>query len=151
MRKITAIIFLTLTLSSCFLFSKFKRTNFTYSEGAHSYFIPILVPKGYIKERTEVDSSGNTILSYSYSSKASYYVAYLVDTATQLQSIIEEDNIPRVAMATGAFIYKGMDADMLYWREIRKDNLRVGYRSVPRELESRFDSATNYVAVRPLK
>src|SRR5215217_882287 len=144
MIKITAILFFTVSLSSCFLFPKYRRTNFTYTEGGHSYFIPIVVPKGYVRERTEVDSSGNTILSYFYDSKASFYVAYLVDTATNLQPIIEEENIPRVAITTGAFIYKGMDADMLYWREIRKDNLRVGYRSVPRELESRFDSATNY-------
>lgn len=151
MRVITILIVLSLCLSSCFLFSKYKRTTFTYNKENQSYSIPIVVPKGYIKERTEVDSSGNTILSYTYDSGALFYIAHLEDTTTQLQPIAEKDNIPRVALNTGAVIYKGLDSTHLFWREIQQNNFRVGYRFVPKELEHRFDSATNYAVVHPLK
>ena len=150
MKKLTAILFLFVTTGSCIL-SKYKRTNFTYNDDSVSYSIPIVVPKGFTKERTEIDSMGNTILSYSYGDKTLFYVAHLQDTATRLQPIIEEQHIPHVALSTGALVYKGVDADNQYWREIRRKDLRVGYRSVPRELESRFDSATNYAILQKFK
>jgi hypothetical protein len=153
MKKFTTILFLWVVLNSCFL-SKYKRTNFTYSEGSQSYSIPIVVPKGFAKERTEVDSSGNTILSYFYEKKAGkafFYIAHMVDSSTQLQPIIEEEHIPQVRLGTETLVYKGLDKENLYWREVRKGELRVGYHSVPKHLESRFDSATNYAIVHPLK
>src|SRR5215203_1198037 len=124
--------FLVVILSSCFL-SKYKRTNFTYTDNSQSYEMSIIVPKGYTKEKTEVDSSGNTILSYFYKDNSFFYVAYLLDSNAQLQPIIEEENIPRMEHTTGAFIYKGMDTENLYWREIRRDGLRVGYHHVAKE------------------
>lgn len=151
MKKYAILLFLFSLLNSCFLFSKYRRTDFTYDVGAQSFAIPIVVPKGYSRERTEVDSSGNTILSYTYGNNAIFYVAHMEDTSVQIQPIPEPENIPRIALETGAVIYKGIDADQLLWREIRQNNLRVGYRFVPRELESRFDSATNYAVVRLLK
>ena len=151
MKNYAIILFLFSLLNSCFLFSKYKRTDFTYDVGAQAFAIPIVVPKGYNRERTEVDSSGNTILSYTYGNNAVFYVAHMEDTSVQIQPISEEDNIPRAASTTGALIYKGIDTNHLLWREIRQNDLRVGYRFVPRELESRFDSATNYAAVHLLK
>jgi hypothetical protein len=151
MKNYALILFLFAVLNSCFLFSKFKRTDFTYDEGSQLYSIPIVVPRGYNKERTEVDSSGNTILSYSYPNEALFYVAHIEDSSLQIQPIAEQDNIPHLATGTGAVIYKGMDADHLLWREVRQNDLRVGYRSVPKEWESRFDSATNYAVIHPLK
>lgn len=151
MKSGTLILFLVTVAGSCFLASKYKRTDFTYDAGAQSFTIPIVVPKGYTRERTEVDSSGNTILSYSYPNQAVFYVAHMEDTSVQIQPIKEENNLPGMAPATGAVIYKGMDRDHLLWREIRQNDLRVGYRFVPKEWESRFDSATNYAAAHPLK
>ena len=150
MKKLTAILFLFIVPGSCFL-SKYKKTNFTYNDESLSYSIPIVVPKGYTKERTEIDSMGNTILSYTYKDKMLFYVAHLQDTGTQLQPIIEEQHLPHVALSTGALVYKGVDKDNRYWREIRRKDLRVGYRSVPKEMESRFDSATNYAILQQFK
>jgi len=151
MKKVTGILFLCIVLSSCFLFSKYRRTDFTYNEGSQSYTIPIVVPKGFVTEKTEVDSSGNTILSYVYKNNALFYIAHLEDTSTQLQPIEENKNEPRINLTTGALVYKGVDSTNLYWREIRRNDLRFGYRFVPKEWEVRFDSATNYGIVQRLK
>ncbi|MGN6402169.1 MAG: hypothetical protein ACTHMD_17045 [Flavisolibacter sp.] len=149
--KSVVILFLCATLSSCFLFSKYRRTDFTYNEGSQSYTIPVVVPKGFVKERTEVDSSGNTILSYVYKNNALFYIAHLEDTAAQVQPIAEDENQPRISLMTGALVYKGLDSFNLYWREVRRNDLRFGYRFVPKEWEIRFDSATNYGMVQRLK
>ena len=149
--KSVVILFLCATLSSCFLFSKYRRTDFTYNEGSQSYTIPVVVPKGFVKERTEVDSSGNTILSYVYKNNALFYIAHLEDTATQVQPIAEDENQPRINLMTGALVYKGLDSFNLYWREVRRNDLRFGYRFVPKDWEIRFDSATNYGIVQRLK
>ncbi len=150
MKNGIVVLFLSVGLSSCFLFSKYRRTDFTYNEGPQTFSIPVVVPKGFTKEKTEVDSSGNTILSYSYKNNAFFYVAHVVDTSVQIQPIAEDDHIPRLFTETGAIIYKGMDKG-LYWREIRQNDIWVGYRFVPPEWESRFDSATNYAVVHPIK
>lgn len=149
--KSTVILFLCIVLSSCFLFSKYRRTDFTYNEGPQSYTIPVVVPKGFVKERTEVDSSGNTILSYVYKNNALFYIAHLEDSTTQVQPIAEDKNQPRINEITGALVYKGLDSTHLYWREVRRNDLRFGYRFVPKEWEMRFDSATNYGIVQRLK
>ena len=141
--------FLSFSLVSCSLLSKYRKTAFTYTSGGKSFSIPILVPKGYTRERTEVDSSGNTRLEYFYGGKTYFYVAHLEDTTALLLPIAEDANIPHVSR-TGALIYKGQDAEQLFWREIRKGDLRVGYRYVPVSREARFDSATNFAAFRPL-
>lgn len=151
MKKNLLFLFLTIAFSSCFLFSKYRRTEFSYDEGSQTHTIPIVVPKGFEKERTEVDSSGNTILSYTYKNKVLFYVAHLNDTNTHLQPINDSDNIPRIDLATGALVYKGLDSEHLYWREVRRNDLRFGYRFVPKELESRFDSVTNYGMIQKLK
>jgi hypothetical protein len=149
--KSVVILSLCIILSSCFLFSKYRRTDFTYNKGLQSYAIPVVVPKGFVKERTEVDSLGNTILSYVYKNNALFYIAHLEDTTTQVQPIAESENQPRVNSITGALVYKGLDSFNLYWREVRRNDLRFGYRFVPKEWEVRFDSATNYGIVQRLK
>lgn len=150
MKNGTVVLFLSVALCSCFLSSKYRRTDFTYNEGTQTFSIPVVVPKGFIKEKTEVDSSGNTILSYTYKNKAFFYVAHIVDTSVQIQPFAAEDHIPRLFTETGAIIYKGMDKG-LFWREIRQNDIWVGYRFVPPEWESRFDSATDYAVVQRLK
>lgn len=150
MKNGTVVLFLSMALSSCFLISRYRRTEFMYNEGAQSFSIPVVVPKGFTREKTEVDSSGNTILSYTYKNNAFFYVAHMVDTSVQIQPMAAEDHIPRRFTLTGGLVYKGMDKG-LYWREIRQNDIWVGYRFVPREWESRFDSATNYAVVHPVK
>jgi hypothetical protein len=109
----------------------------------------VIIPKGFSKERTEVDSSGNTILTYSYGPEL-FYMANMADTSTYVFPIDELINIPRLYEPTGALVYKGMDSTHLYWREVRQNKLRTGYRNVSPEKEVRFDSATNYFMVHPI-
>ncbi|HEX2608681.1 MAG TPA: hypothetical protein VHK91_14940, partial [Flavisolibacter sp.] len=146
MKRITGIFLLGAALASCSLAGKFRKSEFTYTEGTIEQSIPILIPKGYTSEKTEVDSSGNTILTYRYKDNSIFYIAHLADTSVQLQPFIESQNIPRVALQTGAWVFKGIDREDLFWREIRNQTIWTGYRFVPSETEARFDSATNYVA-----
>ena len=149
MKIYLALLILCTTLNSCFLFSKYKRSSFTYNENGSTYSVPVIIPKGYSKERTEVDSSGNTILTYSYGPEL-FYMANMADTSTYVFPIDELINIPRLYEPTGALVYKGMDSTHLYWREVRQNKLRTGYRNVSPEKEVRFDSATNYFMVHPI-
>jgi hypothetical protein len=115
--------------------------------GAKSYSVPIIVPKGYTKERTEVDSSGNTILSYTYGEKTTFYVAHLQDSSKQLQPIDKQQNQPQIDSVTGLVMYKGLDSNALFWKELQGQNFRTGYRYVPKSSENKFDSAANYCAL----
>jgi len=148
MKVCSALLLLCSVLSSCFLFPKYRRTSFTYNDNTNTYSIPVIIPKGFTKERTEVDSSGNTILTYSYGPEL-FYMAYMSDTSSAIHAIDETINIPRFYEPTGALVYKGMDSIHLYWREVRQNKLRSGYRNVSGEMEARFDSATNYFMVHP--
>jgi hypothetical protein len=148
MKKIAVIVFIAMSLSSCFLVSKFRKDRFTYTEGSQPRSIPIAVPRGYISEKREQDSAGNVIHRYSYPGKGVFYVAYMADTTVQIQPINAEENLPKVSTITGAMVYKGMTGDDLFWREVRQNRIRFGYTGVPRLLEGRFDSATNYPVYR---
>jgi hypothetical protein len=149
MKIYLALLILCTALNSCFLFSKYKRSTFTYNENGSTYSVPVIIPKGFSKERTEVDSSGNTILTYSYGPEL-FYMANMADTSTYVFPIDELINIPRLYEPTGALVYKGMDSTHLYWCEVRQNKLRTGYRNVSSEKEVRFDSATNYFMVHPV-
>lgn len=144
MKKIAVIVFMAMAFSSCFLISKFRKDRFTYTEGAEVRSIPIAVPRGYISEKREQDASGNVIARYHYPGAGQFYVAYMADTTVQIQPINPEENIPKISTITGAVVYKGMNGEDLFWREVRQNRVRFGYMGVPRLLEQRFDSATNY-------
>lgn len=144
MKKSLVILCIATGVSSCLVFSPYTRTGFTYNQGARTYTLPVVVPRGFTREKTEIDSSGNTILSYTYGNGAWFYVAHLEDTTAQLQAIPEGESWPQIFLPNGALVFKGMDSAHLYWREIRRKDLRFGYRFVPGAWESRFDSATNY-------
>jgi hypothetical protein len=150
MKRITVILFLLVVLSSCFLSSQYRKTTFMYSTGSKFYSIPIIVPKGYTKERTEVDSSGNTILSYTYGEKTTFYVAHLEDSSKQLQPIDKKQNKQQIDSVTGLVMYKGLDSNALFWKEIQGQNFRTGYRYVPKSSENKFDSAANYCALQTI-
>jgi hypothetical protein len=108
------------------------------------------VPKGYTKERTEVDSSGNTILSYTYGEKTTFYVAHLEDSSKQLQPIDKQQHPQQIDSVTGLVTYKGLDSNALFWKEIYNQNFRMGYRFVSKSSENRFDSAANYCALQTM-
>jgi hypothetical protein len=69
---------------------------------------------------------------------------YLQDTSYKMQPFDYTQHIPRQD-ASGAWSYKETDIGQLYWREVRRDNFRVGYKKVEGgEPEGKFDSSANY-------
>ena len=150
MKKITLIVFLWTGLGACLAENKFRKTDFMYSSDSRSYRMSIIVPKGYTRERTEVDSSGNTILSYLYEAKAIFYVAHLEDTSTRLQPLKKGRDTSRIDSATGMVVYQGQDTVSVFWKEARMQNFCTGYRNVSQRSKSRFDSAVSYCAAQAL-
>lgn len=125
-------------------FSKQFRTG-EFSAAGDSKF-QVLVPKGWSKTAALPDGTGSTNQFYYYPDGAYLYISgsgkdinpnEIIDTAQHIA-------LPH---ASGGLVYKGVMPDLLYWREIRKDNFRFGYRNVQTGLESRFDSALNYSAL----
>jgi hypothetical protein len=141
----------TLLLTSCFLQKPYRMETFSFTEKGVSYSYPIVVPRGYKKKFSSVDEAGNNIITYSYKNGAVFYFTHMADTSVDMQPFNDHENIARQSHHTGALIYKGMDANYLYWREVRQNNLRAGYRFVIGDEEVRFDSATNYLVVWPMK
>jgi hypothetical protein len=111
----------------------------------------IIVPKGYRKMNRFTDSTGNVLQTYDYRNRAFYYIAYVRDTNSFAQPIRLWENMPRQYINSGAWMYKGMDASHLFWKEVHRDNLRAGYLYVERGQEFPFDSASTYLGVMPLR
>jgi hypothetical protein len=151
MIRYAAIVFLSVFLSSCFLSKPYRKETFSFEQNGKAYSYPVVVPRGYSKKVLSVDEKGNNLLTYSYRNGAVFYLAHLTDTSADLQPVNEAENIARQSHHTGALIYKGMDENYLYWREVRQKDLRMGYRYVNDKEENRFDSATNFLVVWPLK
>ena len=145
------LLFLPFLFCSCFLFGpKFKQSIFSYTENNQQHSLPIIVLPGYTSQKTTTDSVGNTDVIYNYG-KAILYVTYVQDTLQDSQPIDTSINVPRIH-PHGGLIYKGMNDNEHFWREIHRGHLRFGYRDVPRSLEIKFDSATNYASgLPPLK
>ncbi len=129
----------------------YRTEHFTFSKNGTEHTVPFVVPKGYNKKWTSVDAAGNTILTYTYRSGPVFYLSYMADTASEMQPIVLQENLPLQSLTSGAIIYKGMDENMLYFREIRQNNYRMGYRFVNGDQEYKFDSATNYMVVWPIE
>lgn len=135
---------------SCSLFSGLRKRNFTYTDGNQPQTLRVLVPKRYAKKEIITDSAGNQQQYYRYSNGAFLYVIHTTDTLTQFQPIDTANNVP-LPHPFGGLMYKGLDASNLFWREIRTDSFRFGYRFVPGDVESLFDSAVNYAGTRRFK
>ena len=151
MKRILFLFFISLFLTSCFLQKPYKTETFSFEKNGTSYSYPLVVPRGYKKKLISVDESGNNIVTYSYKNGAVFYLAHMADTSIAMQPLEVQDNIARQSHHTGALIYKGMDGNYLYWREVRQKNFKSGYRFVNGDEEERFDSATNYLVVWPMK
>ncbi|NTS42705.1 hypothetical protein HRG84_17530 [Flavisolibacter sp. BT320] len=149
MRSFIAVFMLLAVLSSCFLFKEYKRSEFTYSRNGTTTSLPLVVPRGFVKTE-EVDTAGVLLKTFYYENGAVLYAAYVNDTATSLQPIDARLHEPQYHRL-GGLVYKGQDANELFYREIRQGNLRFGYRLVPSAWELLFDSATNHASLqRPL-
>lgn len=142
--KFSYLLPLLLLFSSCSLFSKYRKENFTYRKEGQQITKQVLVPKGYRKHDQETDSLGNTISTYSYGGDKIYYLAYLADTTKMLQPIDYSRHVPRED-GYGGVSFKGTDEGSYFWRELRRQRFRIGYRAAEAgKVEGRFDSSTNY-------
>lgn len=130
-------------LSSCFFFRDLKQERFVYNADGRSHVLHIRVPRGFDREKLERDSAGNTAQFFYYSNGTVFYTAHMADTSKPLQPIDYTRNIP-LPHKSGGWIYKGMNPDERYWREIRLANYKFGYLNVPRSLEWDFDEALNF-------
>jgi len=132
---------------SCSLFSGLRKQSFTYKEGNQTQTLRLLVPKRYSKKEIFTDSAGNQQQLYRYRNGALLYIIETTDTLAQFQPIDTANNNP-LLHPYGGLMYKGLDSTGLFWREIRTDSFRFGYRFVPDAAEYYFDSAVNYAGMR---
>jgi hypothetical protein len=146
----TYCLLLLIIASSCSLFNGFKRKEFHYTDNNTPQTIALLLPKGFKGEKKNIDSAGNQQQVFSYENGAFLYFAFLTDTTKEYQPIMEERHVAKMHPAGGLF-YKGRDSTGLYWRELRRDNFRAGYKNVSSEVEEKFDSAINYAGYRRIK
>lgn len=144
-------LFLVLAFSaSCSVFSALRKREFNYTSGGQPQTLRVLVPKRYAKKETVTDSSGNKSTYYRYSNGAFLYIVQTTDTLTRFQPVDTANAIP-LLHPYGGLLYKGLDSAGLFWREIRTDSFRFGYRFVPPVAEVLFDSAVNYAGMRRFK
>ncbi len=146
MKKLTSFLLLLFLLSACiFRKEKYKASQFTYTRNGQAVSVPLVVPKGFVKqERT--DTAGVSLQTFYYPNGALLYAAFLQDTMMELQPFDERMHQPHIHRL-GGLVYKGQEADERFYREIRQGNLRFGYRLVPRSAELQFDSATNFASL----
>ncbi len=149
MLKIFCLLLLVIS-SSCSLLNGFKRREFHYTDNNSSQKIALLIPKSFDSQKKLVDSAGNQQQVFRYENGAFLYFAFIADTTKEYQPIMEERHIARMHPA-GGFYYKGRDSNGLYWRELRQNNFRAGYKNVSPEIEEKFDSAVNYAGYRRVR
>ncbi len=142
MAKITCLL-LVIIISSCALFNGFKRREFQYTAGNSPQPFSLLIPKGFKSEKKNVDSAGNMQQFFSYENGATLYFALLADTTKEYQPVVQENHMAKMHPA-GGYYYKGRNSSGLYWKELRQNNFRAGYKNVPSDFEEKFDSAINY-------
>ena len=136
---------LPILLGSCFLFRDYKKTEFTYARNGQTTSMPLIVPRGYVRqERT--DTAGISLQTFYYPGGAIMYAAYLSDTAYEVQPFNKSAHQP-LLHRLGGLVFKGQDENELFYREIRQGSLRFGYRNVPYLNEGYFDSATNFASL----
>ena len=145
MKSIILFLFVSSALCSCFLFKDYRKKEFIYSRNGQAATLPIIVPKGYLKQET-ADTAGVMLHTFYYKGGAILYAAYLTDTTAELQPINKGIHQPQLHRL-GGLVYKGQDEGELYYREIRQGSFRFGYRFVPEVLELQFDSATNFASL----
>jgi hypothetical protein len=132
-------------LASCFLFRDYKHTEFRYTKDGQDVSMPLIVPRGYVKQE-RVDTAGISMQAFYYPDGAIMYAAYLADTSFEFQPLNKRVHQPLVHRL-GGLVYKGQSDDLLFFREIRQGNMRFGYRDVPSVNEGFFDSATNHASL----
>ena len=145
MKRTAVILSVLFFCSSCFLSKPYRKRQFTYTQNGQTVSISLVVPKGYLKQESR-DTAGVTLQTFRYNGGALLYFAYLTDTTVELQPMNKTLHQPLEHRLGGA-IYKWQDENNLYYREIRRGNLRFGYQAVPGVFEMHFDEATNFASL----
>lgn len=143
--RIALFLLLSSALSACFLAREYKQKQFTYTDNGRLVTLPLVVPRGFLKEEKK-DTAGSTVQTFYYPGGAVLYTAFLQDTGFAIQPFDEALHQPQVHRL-GGLVFKGQNKDDLYYREIRRGNLRFGYRLVSEAHELQFDSATNFASL----
>jgi hypothetical protein len=135
---------------SCTVYAGLRKRTFTFTDNNEPQTLRLKVPKRYKSRELLTDSAGNVQQVYHYSNGALLYVVYTTDTLSHFQQIDTANNIPKIH-PYGGLMYKGLDSSGRFWRAVRTDSFRFGYRFVPPDVEVLFDSAVNYAAMRRFK
>lgn len=146
MKRILGLCLALIFFASCGVFSDLRKREFRYTEGEVSKTLRISVPKKYVKRESVTDSAGNQRQYFRYSNGAVLYLIETADTAARFQSFDTAYNIPK-PFYNGGLMVKGVDTAQRFWRELRVDSFRIGYRAVPHDQEILFDSAVNYAGM----
>lgn len=147
--RLLAFCILIIACNSCFLFSDFRKKQFTFSQDGKNQTVKIPVPKKFDKSEMITDSLGNQVKYYYYSGGSVLYFAYLKDTSTKLQPINYDMNVERELYQT--IYFKGLDSSNHYWRETRFGNYKAGYKNVDEDADGVFDSSINYFTLRMMR
>lgn len=148
--SIAIVCLMAITFNACFLFKDYKRSSFSYSANGQTVVVPLVVPKGFVREEVR-DTAGVNFKTFYYKDGSILYAAYVKDTLVGLQPFDIRMHQPQFHRLGGT-VYKGQDEKELFYREIRQGNLRFGYRLVPGYTELLFDSATNFASLqKPLR
>ena len=135
--------FVLISFSSCFLFSDFRKSNF--SNGDQN--ISLIVPKKYKKIRNETDSLGNQQKFYEYEDGSFIFLTTMSDTSSFYLPLDTSLHIAQPNAAGGRY-YKGVFPDLRFWREVKIGKLRYGYFNAAYESEGVYDSAINYIRLK---
>src|SRR5688572_27330784 len=95
-------------LTSCFLFSDFRRQEFSFTEEGVQKNYTAVVPKGYKRVEKRIDSSGNQELFYHYSGGTTLYFVRVMDTNVRYLPIDYENSLPKSIYNT--IFFKGVDS-----------------------------------------
>jgi hypothetical protein len=133
-------------IASCSVIDDFNRKEFTYEGKEREHKLVLHIPRGYKEEKKMLDTAGGKEQFYYYSNGALIYFTNKVSWPTENDSIIRQ--MKPVSTDGESFVYRGMDKDGLYWKEIRHESFRFGYSYVPKSNIDRFEKAVNTVRMR---
>jgi hypothetical protein len=133
------ILLLAFLLASCGYTGTFRQRDFSFSEGKETKRFVVKVPVGYATEKYVVDTATGKEQYYYYPNGSILYFSSNISWLTENDLMIAAKKIPQIS--EGLISYKGKDSSGLYWKEIRFDNLRIGYSYVPHNDLERFELA----------
>src|SRR5688572_4974422 len=129
---------LLLLLCSCAA-SEVRKSDHTFRDANGSQKVSVVVPKGHKDEMATLDNGEVKALHYEFPNGAVFYYVYQPSWTTLNQAHIEAAKAGRKSRSDAMF--KGVDSAGLHWKEMRLENLRYGYVSVPAADLSRFENA----------